>query len=197
MALRIIPVVSAVGNIPTRKCHILKIRKIHQEILYPSIVNIFQNVHKSQLLNSFFRKVRRILLTSNGTIIVWLGIILLELLSKDCVLQQELLDERPTIPYVATAATRLFQKGIDEQLIMKVTGHRSIDGVRAYKRPSIEQFKEISGVLQKSVDESIVPTKRIKQDDDEKENQEPTSAGTNVPSFTFQHCSNVTINVSK
>ena len=97
----------------------------------------------------------------------------------------------------ATAATRLFQKGIDEQLIMKVTGHRSIDGVRAYKRPSIEQFKEISGVLQKSVDESIVPTKRIKQDDDEKENQEPTSGGTNVPSFTFEHCSNVTINVSK
>ena len=94
-------------------------------------------------------------------------------------------------------ATKLFQKGIDEQLIMNVTGHRSIDGVRAYKRPSIEQFKEISGVLQKSVDESIVPTKQIKQDDDEKENQEPSSAGTNVPSFTFQHCSNVIINVSK
>ena len=59
----------------------------------------------------------------------------------------------------ATAATRLFQKGIDEQLVMKVTGHRSIDGVRAYKQPSIEQIKEISGVLQKSVDESIVSTK--------------------------------------
>ena len=43
------------GNIPTKKCHILKIRKIHQEILYPSIVNVFQNVHNSQLLNSFLQ----------------------------------------------------------------------------------------------------------------------------------------------
>ena len=33
-----------------------------------------------------------------------------------------------------TAATRLFQAGVDEQLIMKRTGHCSIDGVRTYKR---------------------------------------------------------------
>ena len=32
-----------------------------------------------------------------------------------------------------TAATRLFQAGVDEQLIMKRTGHRSVDGVRKYK----------------------------------------------------------------
>ena len=29
-----------------------------------------------------------------------------------------------------TSATRLFQNGIDEQLIMSNTGHRSVDGVR-------------------------------------------------------------------
>ena len=38
-----------------------------------------------------------------------------------------------------SAATRLFQKDVDEQLIMSVTGHRSIDGVRAYKRVSVNQ----------------------------------------------------------
>ena len=34
----------------------------------------------------------------------------------------------------ATCATRLFQEGIDEQVIMEKTGHRSVRGVRAYKR---------------------------------------------------------------
>ena len=49
-----------------------------------------------------------------------------------------------------TAATRLFQKGTDEQLIMQVTGHRSINGVRSYKRVCPDQFHEISKVLQGS-----------------------------------------------
>ena len=33
----------------------------------------------------------------------------------------------------ATAATRLFESGVDEQLIMERTGHRSVDGVRSYQ----------------------------------------------------------------
>ena len=36
----------------------------------------------------------------------------------------------------ATNATRLFSAGADEQLIMEKTGHRSVDGVRSYKRTS-------------------------------------------------------------
>jgi len=32
-----------------------------------------------------------------------------------------------------TSATRLFQNGAEEQLIMGVTGHRSTEGVRTYK----------------------------------------------------------------
>lgn len=36
----------------------------------------------------------------------------------------------------ATCATRLFDKGVDEQLIMSRTGHRSTTGVRSYKRIS-------------------------------------------------------------
>ena len=38
-----------------------------------------------------------------------------------------------------TTATRLYQSGADEQLIMERTGHRSTDGVRVYKRSSAEQ----------------------------------------------------------
>uniref|UniRef100_A0A1X7VRV2 Tyr recombinase domain-containing protein n=1 Tax=Amphimedon queenslandica TaxID=400682 RepID=A0A1X7VRV2_AMPQE len=36
----------------------------------------------------------------------------------------------------ATAATRLYKEGVDEQLIMERIGHHSIDGVRSYKRTS-------------------------------------------------------------
>jgi hypothetical protein len=46
-----------------------------------------------------------------------------------------------------SAATRLFQSGVDEQLIMSRTGHRSLDGVRTYKRVSEEQKMALSSVL--------------------------------------------------
>lgn len=36
----------------------------------------------------------------------------------------------------ATCATRLYEKGVDEQVIMERTGHRSTKGVRSYKRTS-------------------------------------------------------------
>ena len=46
-----------------------------------------------------------------------------------------------------TTATRLFQAGVDEQLIMKRTGHRSVDGVRKYKQISEEQNENLSEIL--------------------------------------------------
>jgi hypothetical protein len=46
----------------------------------------------------------------------------------------------------ATCATRLFQAGVDEQLISKHTGHRSV-AVRSYKRPSDEQERQLSSIL--------------------------------------------------
>lgn len=45
-----------------------------------------------------------------------------------------------------TTATRLFQSGADEQLIMERTGHRSTDGVRAYKRSCLEQAEQLEGL---------------------------------------------------
>ena len=47
----------------------------------------------------------------------------------------------------ATAATRLFHRNVDEQLIMERTGHRSTDGIRSYKRTSEEQQEQISDIL--------------------------------------------------
>ena len=55
-----------------------------------------------------------------------------------------------------TTATRLFQAGVDEQLIMKRTGHRSLDGIHLYKRISSDQEEKVSQVLN-SVGEDLVP----------------------------------------
>ena len=44
----------------------------------------------------------------------------------------------------ATAATRL---GVDEQLVMERTGHRSLEGVRSYKRTSDLQHEALSDIL--------------------------------------------------
>ena len=49
-----------------------------------------------------------------------------------------------------TAAITLFQQGVDEQLIMMRTGHRSTDGVRAYKRVSESQQQALSSVLNRT-----------------------------------------------
>ena len=47
----------------------------------------------------------------------------------------------------ATAATRLYQSGADEQQIMERTGHRSLEGVRSYKRTSEQQRQALSDIL--------------------------------------------------
>ena len=47
----------------------------------------------------------------------------------------------------ATAATRLYQCNVDEQLVMETTGHHSTTSVRSYKRTSSDQMKDISSVL--------------------------------------------------
>ena len=58
-----------------------------------------------------------------------------------------------------TSATRLFQAGIDEQLIMERTGHHSTDGIRTYKRSSAEQQKAISDILSRSKKPKVAATK--------------------------------------
>ena len=43
--------------------------------------------------------------------------------------------------------TRLFDKKIDEQIITQMTGHRSVDGVRSYKRTESRQIKDACAVI--------------------------------------------------
>ena len=46
-----------------------------------------------------------------------------------------------------TSVTRLYQSGVDEQLVMERTGHRSLDRVRSYKRTSDSQREALSDIL--------------------------------------------------
>ena len=47
----------------------------------------------------------------------------------------------------ATSMSRLYQSGVEEQQVMEWTGHRSIDGVRSYKRTSEEQRVVLLDIL--------------------------------------------------
>ena len=52
-----------------------------------------------------------------------------------------------------STATRMYDKGFDEQLISEKTGHHSV-AVRSYKRTSSKQLKEVCDVLYGNVDQS-------------------------------------------
>lgn len=104
-----------------------------------------------------------------------------------------------------TSATRLFQNGIDEQLIMSHTGHRSIEGVRSYKRISEEQKKSVSGILSSRSDQRESHKKMnldVEQDQTITLSSQETNSMTlshiastsSTPSFNFSGCSNITIN---
>ena len=54
----------------------------------------------------------------------------------------------------ATTETRLYQANVDEQLIMERTGHRSLEGVREYKRTSNNQKEKLSDLLNSQLKES-------------------------------------------
>ena len=58
----------------------------------------------------------------------------------------------------ATCATRLYSAGVDEQLIMERTGHKS-NSVRQYKRTNDGQIKTVSDILQ-----DVVNSKPASQD---------------------------------
>ena len=60
----------------------------------------------------------------------------------------------------AIAASRLIHASIDEQLIMERTGHRSIEGVRSYKRTSDDQREVLFDILNSGSKElklSVIP----------------------------------------
>lgn len=69
-----------------------------------------------------------------------------------------------------TCATSLYQAGIPEQEIMRRTGHRSVESIRQYKRPSSEMLHEVSGALEAEIPSASVdeleetPNKKIKSE---------------------------------
>ena len=74
---------------------------------------------------------------------------------------------------------------------MDRTGHRSLDGIRAYKRVSEDQEKEVSSILNKE---------SVKENDEDKENCEPAIkkrklSGRELPYIlNLSNCTNITIN---
>ena len=107
-----------------------------------------------------------------------------------------------------TNATRLFQSGMDEQLIMSNTGHRSVDGVRSYKRIGEDQKKAISQVLNSATNGEHCSDEN-KPGDSKKPRLMTTPTNSTLsmctsktlnltspcpPSFRFDGCSSVTIN---
>ena len=98
----------------------------------------------------------------------------------------------------ASAATRLFRNDVPEQLIMKLTGHRSSDGVWIYKTVKREQFKEMSNILQgndvnkqqlgeRSSPDGCQDGARTEADCEHQGNE-------NIPYVTLNNCSGITFN---
>ena len=116
-----------------------------------------------------------------------------------------------------TNATRLFQSGVDEQLIMSRTGHRSVQGVRTYKRVSEDQKLVLSSVLNAATNGNVEkvetndcqPQKKPKLDvsaacksstitiDTTSAPSTSTLNLENIPTFHFNGCSSITVNITK
>ena len=94
----------------------------------------------------------------------------------------------------ATTATRLYQAGVDEQLIMERTGHRSLDGVRSYKRTSDEQRVALSDI----VNLTVLDTKKQKSNALQSAacSQLSQQMGMAPAQISLQECSNFTFNIT-
>lgn len=118
----------------------------------------------------------------------------------------------------ATTATRLYQSGVEEQLVMERTGHRSLEGVRSYKRTSEQQREALSDILNNKVprveDSSVAcsspqqppsmtgaiaysPSNLQEQTSTQLSNTNiQTSTKNSLPgTFTFNSCASVTLNI--
>ncbi len=50
----------------------------------------------------------------------------------------------------ASGATAMFQNSVPERIIQSVTGHRSVESLRAYERVSTAQHTEVSKIMMNS-----------------------------------------------
>ena len=97
----------------------------------------------------------------------------------------------------ATTTTRLYQAGVDEQLIMERTGHRSLDGVRSYKRTSDQQREVLSDIVNLSTPD---PKKQKITNPQNTEVaaciQNTQQMGIAPSQISLQSCSNITFNIT-
>lgn len=115
----------------------------------------------------------------------------------------------------ATAATRLYESGVDEQMVMEVTGHRSLEGVRSYKRTSGLQRKVLSDILNNTSKDPTLPQNKQPQTPQNQQLQLVTQPNVScshlssiekhdvsIPShpghsmFNFNSCTSVTFNIN-
>ena len=57
----------------------------------------------------------------------------------------------------ATGATQMYNHGIPEKTIQVRTGHKSIDSLRVYERPGLEQHREACEALADISNKQVVP----------------------------------------
>ena len=101
----------------------------------------------------------------------------------------------------ATAATRLFEAGVDEQLIMQRTGQSTTAGVRSYKRVGEKLRSVTSDVLncnkKAKMQESVLDLdKQVSVTSRSEENKQimPESKFSNLPVLNLGGATNFTIN---
>ena len=97
----------------------------------------------------------------------------------------------------ATAATRLYASGVDEQLVMERTGHRSLEGIRSYKRTTSNQKEAVSDILSNTKKHCAVKEEQntsmpIAQTASVHQAQNASLPG----SYIFNQCGSVTININ-
>ena len=85
-----------------------------------------------------------------------------------------------------TCATQLFKHNVDEQLIMRQTGHRSTDAVRMYKRPSAEHQPQVSRILQPPAPkQAALAVSNIESPAEDNVVRPSTTTSTSTKSLTF------------
>ncbi len=104
-----------------------------------------------------------------------------------------------------TAATRLYQAGVDEQLIMKRTGHRSIMSIRLatrlrlYKRVSDIQEQAVSAILQhdSSATSTITTATSVPQDSSPPPLKQQKTTDMLPLALNLSNCTNITLSIQK
>ena len=103
----------------------------------------------------------------------------------------------------ATSATRMFDAGLDEQLIMSCTGHSSTGGVRSYKRVTEQLQEKTSKILNarpqmtstETMHEMKPSTESMTSDQsDNSQKENADQAKSKVPDISFVGATNFTVN---